>query len=63
MRSILIQVLEVGDLKMQMQNRGAGLVSVFVLREKLVTTKIPDKNSTIFISNHLIFFVINGVSN
>ena len=36
MRSILIQVLEVGDPKMQMQNRGAGLVSVFVLSGKLL---------------------------
>ena len=62
MRSILIQVLEVGDLKMQMQNRGAGLVSVFVLSGKLLTTKVPDKHSTIFIWNHSIYFVLNGVS-
>ena len=62
MRSILIQVLEVGDLIMQMLNRCAGLVSVFVLSGKLLTTKVPDKHSTIFIWNHSIYFVLNGVS-
>ena len=30
MRSILIQVLEVGDLKMQMQNRGADLCKLYL---------------------------------